>query len=75
VGELPIYLNRLGNEYFLKFLALINIIIAENGLPRSYAGLSVTFLFALRNLMPYLTLSHPISRSEQTMSEFVDEEK
>jgi len=50
-----LHLNRRGNEYLLKFRALIETVIAEGGLPTDYAHLSRELLLALRALLPYVT--------------------
>jgi len=53
--EAAIRVNRWGNEYFIKFRPLIEIIIAEQGIPTDYTLLSPEFVLALRALLPYIT--------------------
>ena len=48
-------LNRWGNEYFLKFFALIEIIIAEDGLPKDYRHVTPRLAQAIERLWPYTT--------------------
>jgi hypothetical protein len=50
-----LHLNRRGNEYFLKFRPLVEILIEEGGLPADYDQLSLEFVLALRRLLPYVT--------------------
>ncbi len=57
--EAAIRLNRRGNEYFLKFRPLIELIIAENGLPRDYRLLSRELVSAVRPLLRYVTERAP----------------
>ncbi|MBN2332419.1 MAG: hypothetical protein JXO49_12595 [Deltaproteobacteria bacterium] len=50
-----VHLNRRGNEYFLKFRPLIDIIIAEGGIPAGYGRLSREFVQEhLRPLLDYV---------------------
>lgn len=49
-----IQLNRRGSEYFLKFLPLVQIIIAEAGMPTEYDKLSPAFIATLRHLLNYV---------------------
>ncbi len=54
-GDAALRLNRWGNEYFLKFLALIEIIIDEDGLPKDYQHLTPALARAIERLLPYAT--------------------
>ncbi len=54
-SEAVIRVNRWGNEYFLKFRSLIEIVIAENGIPSDYALLNWEFAWALRPILDYIT--------------------
>lgn len=49
-------LNRRGNAHFLKFYPLVQLVIAEGGVPTDYAHLRWEFVLALRALLPYVTL-------------------
>jgi hypothetical protein len=48
-------INRRGNEYFLKFRPLVEIVIAEQGVPTDYALLSREFVQNLRPLLAFIT--------------------
>lgn len=54
-SEAAIRVNRWGNEYFMKFRPLVQIIIAENVVPPDYALLSREFAVAVQSLLPYVT--------------------
>ncbi|MDX6696086.1 MAG: hypothetical protein QOF02_3689 [Blastocatellia bacterium] len=54
-SDAVLHINRRGNEYFLKFRALIETVIAENGIPTDYAHLSREFIQSLRPLLAYTT--------------------
>jgi hypothetical protein len=54
-NDAAIQLNRRGNEYFLKFRALVETVIAENGVPTDYAHLSREFIQSLRPLLAFVT--------------------
>ncbi|HEX8141243.1 MAG TPA: hypothetical protein VF553_01520 [Pyrinomonadaceae bacterium] len=56
-SDAALQLNRRGNEYFLKFRALIETVIAENGVPADYAHLSREFVQSLRPLLAFVTES------------------
>lgn len=47
--------NRCGNAAFLKFLPLLKIIIAEQGIPADYAHLRLDLVTALQRLTPYVS--------------------
>jgi hypothetical protein len=54
-SETAIRLNRWGNEYFLLFRALIQTVIAEDGMPKDYRHLTVGFVLAVRRLLDLTT--------------------
>ncbi|HEY0406347.1 MAG TPA: hypothetical protein VGC89_11510 [Pyrinomonadaceae bacterium] len=54
-SDAALQINRRGNEYFLKFRALIETVIAENGVPTDYAHLSREFIQSLRPLLAFVT--------------------
>jgi hypothetical protein len=54
-SDAALRINRRGNEYFLKFRALIETVIAENGIPTDYAHLSREFIQSLRPLVAFAT--------------------
>ena len=54
-SDAAIQINRRGNEYFLKFRALVETVIAENGIPTDYALLSREFIQTLRPLLAFVT--------------------
>jgi len=54
-NEAAINLNRRGNEYFLKFRPLVDIIIQEKAIPKSYKVMSL--VQALRPLLDYISES------------------
>lgn len=56
-SEAAIQMNRRGNEYFLKFRPLVELIIDEKGIPTDYALLSREFVGVLRPLLNYVTES------------------
>lgn len=48
-------LNRRGNAYFLKFRPLLQLIVDEGRIPTNYRHLTLTFVTALQQLVPYVT--------------------
>ena len=54
-SDATLQLNRWGNEYLIKFLPLIETIIAEEGLPKDYRHLTPRLANAIRRLLPYAT--------------------
>lgn len=52
-SEAAIRLNRWGNEYFMKFRALIQTVIAENGLPADFNLLTPQLIAGLRPLLSW----------------------
>jgi hypothetical protein len=54
-NEAAIAVNRRGNDYFMKFRPLIELIIEEKGIPDDYLHLSREFVGSLRPLMDYTT--------------------
>jgi hypothetical protein len=54
-NEAAIRVNRWGNEYFLKFLSLMKIVIEEGGIPSDYMKLSRGFVVTQRRLLDYVT--------------------
>lgn len=54
-SEAAIQINRWGNEYFLKFRPLKEILEAEYGVPKDYNLLTLTFAQSLQQLLPYIT--------------------
>lgn len=72
-SEAAIQLNRRGNEYFMLFHPLLQIIIAEHGLPRDYNHLKLDFIQALRSLLP-LTTEAQIPRPQLQNVEFISED-
>lgn len=54
-NEAAIAVNRRGNEYFMKFRPLIELIIEEESIPTDYFHLSRKFVGAIRPLMDYIT--------------------
>ena len=52
-GDAVLRLNRWGNEYLLKFLPLIEIIIEESRLPEKYRHLTTGLALAIKRLLPY----------------------
>jgi hypothetical protein len=73
-SEAAIQLNRRGNEYFLMFRPLLQIIITEHGLPRDYNHLKLDLVQALRSLLP-LTTEAQIPRSQAQIVEFISEDE
>jgi hypothetical protein len=73
-SEAAIQLNRRGNEYFLLFRPLLEIIIAEHGLPRDYYHLTLDLIQALDSLLP-LTTEAQIPRPQLQNVEFISEDK
>jgi len=71
-NEESIQRNRQGNEYFLKFLPLVQLIINEGGVPTDYAHLSREFVGALRPLLNYVTEG---ARQRITFEKVVFEER
>lgn len=53
--EMTLKINRQGNEFFLKFRPLVEMIIAANGIPSEYKLLSRGFVQTLRPLLNYVT--------------------
>jgi len=47
--------NRRGNEYFLKFRSLLELVVEEGGLPEAYPHLTLDFVLTLRRLVRYTT--------------------
>jgi hypothetical protein len=72
-SEAAIQLNRRGNEYFLLFRPLLEIIITEHGLPRDYNHLKLDLIQALRSLLP-LTTEAQIPRPQLQNVEFISSE-
>ncbi len=54
--KVALALNRIGNEYLLKFWPLIQYIIAEDGLPHDYEHLTLDFVRAIRPLLQFATV-------------------
>src|SRR5262249_11969223 len=54
-SEAAILLNRRGNEYFQMFRPLLEIVIAERGLPHDYYHLTPDLIHALRPLLDLTT--------------------
>ncbi len=54
-SEAAIRVNRWGNAYFLKFRPLVQIVIAEGGVPRDYTHLTAGLIRALRPLVDLTT--------------------
>nr|VFJ50697.1 MAG: hypothetical protein BECKFM1743C_GA0114222_100883 [Candidatus Kentron sp. FM]VFJ50727.1 MAG: hypothetical protein BECKFM1743A_GA0114220_100873 [Candidatus Kentron sp. FM]VFK08739.1 MAG: hypothetical protein BECKFM1743B_GA0114221_100803 [Candidatus Kentron sp. FM] len=54
-SEAAIRLNRWGNEYFLKFHALLETVIAEDGLPTDFRHLTPELVLSVRKLLPWVT--------------------
>jgi hypothetical protein len=54
-SDAALAINRRGNEYFLKFRALVETVITENGIPTDYAHLSREFIQSLRPLLAFVT--------------------
>ncbi|HEX5702657.1 MAG TPA: hypothetical protein VFX97_05525 [Pyrinomonadaceae bacterium] len=54
-NEAAIRVNRWGNEYFLKFQPLVNMIVAEEGLPKDYQLLTLPFASSMQSVLPYIT--------------------
>lgn len=54
--EVALRLNRRGKAHFLKFYPLVQLVIAEGGVPTDYAHLRREFVLALQVLLPYVTL-------------------
>jgi hypothetical protein len=73
--EAAIRLNRWGNEYFLKFHALIQTITAEKGLPNDYNHLTRDLVLALRPLLEWTSTSGTTQRLDLGTIEFGDEGK
>ena len=73
-SEAAIQLNRRGNEYFLLFRPLLDIIIAERGLPRDYYHLTPDLIQALRPLLAFTTEAL-VARPQLRNVEFVSEDK
>jgi hypothetical protein len=55
-NDAAIILNRRGVEYFLKFLPLVEIIIAKNGIPEDFQLLTLEFVMQIRELADCITL-------------------
>lgn len=73
--QAAIRLNRWGNEYFLKFYALIQMIIAEDGMPTDYNHLTRDLVLALRPLLQWTSMGGTIQRLHLGTIEFGDEAK
>ena len=56
-SEAALRVNRWGNEYFLKFRALMEILFAEQGVPQDYKLLTLEFAQSMQPLAPYVTKS------------------
>jgi hypothetical protein len=56
-GDAALRLNRWGNQYFLKFYALVEIIIAEKGVPKDFGHLTVDMAKMIGKVLPYTTYS------------------
>ncbi len=54
-GEVAISLNRWGNEYLLKLLPLVDMVIEEGGMPAAYRFLTPDLVNAVRPLLPIAT--------------------
>ena len=54
-SEAAVGLNRWGNEYFLKFHALIQTVIAEDGVPADFNLLTPGLILTLRPLLAWTT--------------------
>lgn len=54
-SEAALQMNRRGNEMFLKFRPLVEMVISEGVLPKDYRLLTLGFVLALRPLLPYVT--------------------
>jgi hypothetical protein len=54
-SDAALRLNRWGNEYLLKFLPLVEIVVAEKGVPRDYRHLTPDFVTAIRCRLQYAT--------------------
>jgi hypothetical protein len=68
-SEAAVQVNRWGNEYFLKFRPLMEIIVAEAGLPRDYSLLTLAFAQSMGHLLPYITENVPaVSFGEVTFN-------
>jgi hypothetical protein len=55
LSEAALHVNRRGNEYFLKFRPLLELVVEEGGLPEAYPHLTLDFVLRLRALVPYTT--------------------
>ncbi|MET0649054.1 MAG: hypothetical protein ABW208_20790 [Pyrinomonadaceae bacterium] len=53
-SDAAIEMGRRGGEYFLKFRPLVQLVIAEGGLPKDYMRLSTDFIVTLRSLLRYV---------------------
>ncbi len=61
-GDTAMRVNRLGNEYFVKFLPLLQIITEEEGLPPEYEKLTYEFYRALRSLVDIAGFGERVDR-------------
>jgi hypothetical protein len=73
-SEAAIQLNRRGNEYFLLFRPLLQIIITEQGLPCDYYHLTPDLIQALRPLLT-LTTEALVPRPQVQNVEFISEDE
>ena len=55
MAEAALRVNRRGNEYFLKFQPLLELVVAEGGMPVDYPQLTLNLVLTLRKLVPYTT--------------------
>lgn len=58
-SDAAVKMNRRGNEYFLKFRPLTEIIVAEDGVPKDYDLLTLGFAQSIKQLLPYITEQAP----------------
>jgi len=54
-SDAALRLNRWGNEYLLKFLPLVETVIAAKGVPKDYRHLTTDLVNAIRRLLQYST--------------------
>ncbi len=71
-SEAAIRLNRWGNEYFLKFRALLQIVIDENRLPRDFNLLTLDFINALRPLLEWTSEAQAVPGPDWGAIEFAE---